>query len=88
MIFSPLKPSISRQNFRTIWMTAKTTPVLSFPAAILLDRRSSKRIIQSIQTCTMDQTRGVWVVSGVGQDFMNRIRPLLEDFHVESEESL
>jgi hypothetical protein len=36
----------------------------------------------------MDQARLVRVVSNVGQDFIDRVHPLLHDFHVESEESL
>lgn len=69
-------------------MTATTTPDLSFPAVILLDARSSKGNKQSIQTCAMDKARGIWMVSDMGQDFMDWIGPLLDDFHVESEESL
>lgn len=36
----------------------------------------------------MDQTRLVWVVSNVGQDLIDGVGPLLDDFHVEGEESL
>lgn len=43
---------------------------------------------RSIQTCAVDQARFVWVVSEVGQDFINGVRPLLHNFHVQAEESL
>ena len=69
-------------------MTATITPVLSFPAAASSDARSLGRDIRGAQTCAMDQTRFVWVIPNVGQDLMDRIRPLLHDLRVESEESL
>jgi len=36
----------------------------------------------------MDQTGLVWVFSNVGQDFIDRVHPLLYDLHVEVEEIL
>ena len=88
MTVSASEPSINRQKDRTMCMTATTTPVLSFPAAVPSDTRSLKKDLQSVQTCAMDQTRILWVVSDVYQDFMNGVRPLLDDLGVESEESL
>lgn len=43
---------------------------------------------RSIHTCAVDQAGLVRVVSNVGQNLMDRVRPLLHDFHVEVEESL
>lgn len=66
-----------------MWTTATTNPVLSFPATIQSDTRPLKRNLEDIQTCAMDQTRVVWVVPDVGQNFKDGVRSPLNDLHVE-----
>ena len=67
---------------------ATTVPVLSFPAVTVLDAGTLTGDLRGTRTCAMDQTRLVWVIPDVGQDFMNRVRPLFDDLHVERKESL